>query len=181
MSSPPITRTFDGVFGQCILFEDRVVLVLLAPGLLLDADMGQRGIPELETAIGPGPYVAVVDGRKIGYVPPDGREAVREAIGSHRVATGFIVNADASQMLADRFLGEAQPPRGRSVRLRGGCARLGPSPDGRGSSPVELNALAARRRASRGKRVGGPRPTQTRCQPKTDASPVRYSITSAAR
>ncbi len=112
MPEPHIIKTFDGFFGQCSLFSDRVVLVRLNEGLNLDADVGRRGIPELEAFIGPGPYVAIVDGRRIGYVPKGGREAVRQSIGSHRIATGFIVNKDSSQMLADRFLNEAGPLEG---------------------------------------------------------------------
>ena len=109
MSEIHITKTADTFFGTVTLFSDRVVLVRLNEGIRLDAEVGGRGIPELEAFIGPGPYVAVVDGRRIGYVLKEGRQAVRESIGSHRIATGFIVNKDASQMLADRFLNEAGP------------------------------------------------------------------------
>jgi hypothetical protein len=109
MAEPHIVASADGSFGEVSLFSNRVVLIRLNEGLNLDADVGRRGIPELEAFIGPGRYVAIVDGRRIGYVPKDGRDMVRQSIGSDRVATGFIVNTDASEWLAGRFLTEAEP------------------------------------------------------------------------
>ena len=109
-STPDVVATRQGDFADYVLFADRVVHVHLREGLNIDASTGERGIAELEGFVGPGPHLVVVDGRDLGYIGPDGREALHATIGSDRIATALVADSRVKEYLARKFVGAAEKP-----------------------------------------------------------------------
>lgn len=93
-------------FGSMDLYSDRVVHVLLADGLNLDADIAERGMTAMQEFVGDEPYAVVVDGRKLGYVDLGGRAGLRDNADPNRVATAMIAGSKPTEFMAGRVVAE---------------------------------------------------------------------------
>ena len=112
MPEPEVVATRAGLYADYELYANRVVLVRLNTALKIDEQSGAHGLAELEDFVGAGPYAAVVDGRELGYLSPEGAMALRSSISPERVATALVFGSKPSQLFARRFKdGDDAPPR----------------------------------------------------------------------